>query len=174
MTHFRYSLVFALIIISSLFAGPSSALSCVRPDLLKSVNEAKNSNTVYYIFAGHIIPNNPVEYSVDPSRDVTPKPPKVVAAKFVGRSLAPNRQQDYVLENYPINVEISCISVWCGQLPAPTEEIIAIVEARPNESPVLTIGPCPGSIFPALERSVQSVRECLGADCQNGDKLSPF
>ncbi len=134
---------------AGLWAGlgvtPASALKCVPPDLTRSMEDAKASEKLYYIFVGEL---ELVSKRNLPRTDI-PAGWKAERAKtrFTGYSLAADATRDQRLVDLPMEVETICAAHWCGRLPATGREIIAFVEAPPNGPPRLRISPCPQWVF---------------------------
>jgi hypothetical protein len=157
----------------------ASALSCMRPDLIKTLEEAKASEKIYHIFVGKFKPEltaapgtftntdgNKTPFSHSP--DHYNKQPRVTRARFSGFSLASNPRYDYPLTDYPVNIDTSCAGPWCGSLPGKQQEVIAFVEAQAGQYPVLRVTPCPDKVHPVRpkDNQIKKVRSCLGRTCQ--------
>ncbi len=136
------------------FGGTSaSALSCMAPDLVRTMEDAKASEKLYHIFVGEVTLISKREL---PRTDIPPDwlgPdgdfPKPVRAKmrFDGYSLARSPRADQPLSGFPLDVETRCAAHWCGGLPPQGEMIIAFVEARPEQPPILSLHACPQWVF---------------------------
>ena len=161
----------------------ASALSCARPDLVRTLEEAKASPKIYYVLVGRFIslskptpnpmPNPSSDPTYNPNAEVfpedpfRPKPPMLTKSYFEGVSLAPRRRNDYRLSNFPVDIETSCIGPWCSNAPDSNQELIAFVEARDGQAPILRISPCPSQTFSADREEVQKVRQCLDKRCES-------
>jgi len=146
------------------------ALSCMRPDLVKTLEDAKASPKLYHIFVGRFdapqVKFNPNQFEyqtqIFPPRD----PSRTVRGTFTGYSLSNNPRTDMRLTGYPVQVKVTCAASWCGQVPGRGQKIIAFVEAPPGQAPVFQMGACPYWTFPAEPKQVQKVRQCLDRTCQ--------
>jgi len=148
----------------------ASALSCARPDLVRTLEDAKASPKIYHVLVGRFISrgspkHNPGGY-VSPEEQFKPKPPVITQSLFEGVSLAQTPRQDHQLTRFPVDIETSCIGPWCSSAPQSDQELIAFVEARPGQSPILRISPCPSQAFRADPKQVSKVRQCLDQTCE--------
>lgn len=167
----KRTLTAGLLGLSLLAASQSaSALSCMRPDLGKTMEDAKQSTTIYHVFVGKFhapdyVAPPPMEYR----NQMKPQPPQVTRAWFDGFSLGPNKRSDVPLQNFPVDMEISCSGPWCGGPPSANQTQIAFVEARRNAPPILKIYACPSNVF-YTERGdgkVKKLRQCYDKTCQS-------
>jgi hypothetical protein len=167
-------------VVGALLASETAmALSCARPDLARTMEDAKASDTVYHILVGsftearptHKIPRgyDGVHHNrsgiYDPFK---PKPPQRIKTWFKGYSLTPNPRYDVKLSRFPVVVETSCVGPWCSSVPSSSVRQIAFVEARPGRAPILRVSPCPDKIFPLGERekNVRKLRDCFDRPCK--------
>lgn len=129
----------------------ATALSCMPPDLTRSMENAKASEKLYYIFVGklELVSKRKLPRTDIPAGSNARDFPRAERAKmrFTGYSLAADATRDQRLVDLPMEVETSCAAHWCGGLPATGQKIIAFVEAPPNGPPRLRIGPCPQWVF---------------------------
>lgn len=160
-------------------AQPAFGLSCMAPDLIHTLNEAKASETVYNIFVGRFdappakaapFANNRLPFGLQSQHQ---RPPEIVQSHFTGYALAQSSRDDSPVTRLPVNIEISCAASWCGHAPAPEADVIAFVEAG-EDGHVLRASPCPGLVYPAAEPRIKTLRECLGKDCAPGKGLGMF
>ncbi len=155
-------------LIASMVPTSASALSCLRPDLLRTLEEAKASPKTYHILVGRFVSDAPKFNpggSISPKDQFKPKPPVITQSLFKGISLATSRQQDQVLTRFAVDIETSCVGPWCSSPPQSDQGLIAFVEARSGQSPILRISPCPSQTFRADAEQVRKVRQCLTKDC---------
>jgi len=149
----------------------ASALSCARPDLVHTLEQAKDSPKIYYILVGRFqsLTRGPAFPQMGPSRSpeeqFNPKSPRVMQSYFEGFSIAKNPRYDVPLSRFPVDIEVSCAGPWCSDVPSPDRRLIAFVEARDGQPPVLKISPCPSQTFEANRKQVQKVRQCLDKKC---------
>jgi len=162
-----------------IFSESAFALSCMRPDVLRSLQEAKEGASTYYILVGRFASEgnrhrtNPNGY-VDSEDPFKPKQPVITRSLFEGVSLAKHRRQDQALSRYPIDIETSCVASWCSRVPESGQDLIAFVLERPGQSPLLQISPCPSNSFQADAEKVQKLRQCLDKRCEPEERNGAF
>jgi len=168
--------VFAAMIGTLLLSESAFALSCAAPDLVKTLEDAKASEKLYHILVGNFVsvsprPNNePFGGYVSPEDQFKPKPPKITSAYFEGYSLAQSPRHDVPLARFPVDIETSCAGPWCSDVPSSDRELIAFVQARDGQTPLLKISPCPYWTFEANREQVQKIRQCLDRKCKPGNQ----
>jgi hypothetical protein len=148
----------------------ASALSCARPDLVQTLEDAKASPKIYHVLVGRFLSraDRPQHGGYgSPEDQFTPKPPILTPAVFEGVSLATSPGQDYPLRQFRVDIETSCIGPWCSSPPDSSQELISFVEARDGRPPILRISPCPNSTFQAEAKAVRKLRQCLTRVCQS-------
>jgi len=155
-----------------MLAESAFALSCVRSDLIRTLEKAKASPKIYESNIPNI-PNIPnitghpfIGHNLNERRLI---PPKFIHVRFNGYSLAQRERDDIALTDYPLDIEINCSGHWCGHMPATDRDIIAFVEARDGQSPVLRVGACSSQVFEAKAkgRRVKKLRQCLDKTCES-------
>ena len=58
--------------------------------------------------------------------------------------------------------------MWCGTPPASNQDVIAFVEARDEQVPILRISACPKWLFAGnSETHIQTIRHCLDNNCSD-------
>ena len=158
------------------------ALSCMRPDLIKTLEEAKASEKVYHILVGKFV-SDPSAYKyngglqaglprIDGTREVgvplTNKSPRITQALFEGVSLSNDPRNDEQLSHFPVDIKMSCTSIWCGTPPASDQDVVAFVEARDEQVPILRISACPKWLFAGnSETHIKTIRHCLDNNCSD-------
>jgi len=148
------------------------ALSCARPEVVTTLEDAKTSEKLYHILVGKFITTSPRPKNSSNSEDSSrveqfkPKPPVITRAYFEGYSLAKHRRMDQPLTRFPVDVETSCVGPWCSGVPSSDRDLIAFVEAREGQPPLLKISPCPYWTFNAEPKQVRKVRQCLDKTCE--------
>lgn len=130
-------------------AQSAAALSCMAPDLTRTMEDAKASEKLYHIIVGEFtviskqeIPRTDIPRDWGGPASDFPNPVHA-EMRFDGYSLAPSVYGDQRLSGFTLDVETSCAAHWCGGLPAEGKEVIAFIEVRPNDVPVLRMGACP-------------------------------
>ena len=173
----RLRSIFAAILGAMMLADSAFALSCARPDLVKTLEDAKASEKLYYILVGKFVSpppqtdlpeTNPKANSgyVLPFNPLKPKLPILTQSYFDGVSLAQSSRRDAPLTRFPVDIETSCAGDWCSSPPSSDRDIIAFVEAREGQAPLLKISPCPYWTFSADAERVKKVRQCLDKTCE--------
>lgn len=134
-------------------AQSAAALSCMRPDLTQTMEEAKASEKMYHLIVGEFkliskkeLPRTDVPPNWHGPASDFPNPVRA-EMRFDGVSLSPNARSDHRLTDFRLDVETSCAAHWCGGLPQEGQKMIAFVEARPGDTPILKIGACPQYLF---------------------------
>lgn len=164
-----------LIISSTGVSEPAFALSCMQPDLVKTLEEAKASDKLYYILVGRFKTGPSAKNPPDANGyDFKPRPPKITHSWFDGYSVSNDPRRDSHLIRFPVDIETSCAGPWCSSPPSSEREVIAFVEARENQAPLLKTSPCPTWVFTVRpqETQVQTIRQCLDKTC--APKQSPY
>ena len=167
----RLKFILASAIGALMLSESAFGLSCMRPDLVKTLEEAKDSPKIYHILVGRFqsLSRGPafpdMGPNMPPEAQFESKPPRIMPSLFEGYSLAKNARRDIPLSRFPVDIEVSCMGPWCSDVPPPDRELIAFVEARPGQAPILKISPCPGQTFAADRKQVQKVRQCLDRKC---------
>ena len=154
-------------VLSSVSTQSASALSCMRPDLGQTMENAKASDKMYYVLVGRFSHNAAPQPPIDYENQFQSKPPTITRAYFEGYSLTPNPRTDVPLYGLPVDIETSCAWPWCGSAPPSDRPQIAFVETREGQSAILRIGPCPDMVFAAEPQGGQTdmLRTCFDKTC---------
>jgi len=157
-------------------AESALALSCMRPDLSKTMEEAKASDVTYSILVGTFAtpPTSQMpQENIRPEDQFKPRPPVITPAKFTGYALTSDATTDAPLSEFPVDIETSCIGPWCSSPPSSETDAIVFVEMRENQSPVLKISPCPQWVFPLQSslKQVKMLRSCFDKTCVADEQL---
>lgn len=141
-----------------------SALSCLRPDVVRSFQQVATSDKVYVAFYG--------ELSFDPSafpKNIgVPIPERDnavrIPARFEGHGL--NRDGFVVPLELSVTIEAQCFAAWCGQLQQgrPT---LAFAQ-KLDETYLVEVDPCGSKTFtdPADEDLARVVACLRGEACE--------
>ncbi|MBT0957430.1 hypothetical protein IV417_08530 [Alphaproteobacteria bacterium KMM 3653] len=133
------------------------ALSCLRPDPVRSYENARNSSQAHRIVLGKIT-------LLTPAPAAKGQDPITVKARLKGHELttkgftAPYDQT--------ITLSTSCAGPWCGSLPNDTTGMAVLSEH--SGGPLLSMGPCGGSFFarPSKEALTKVVTCHRGGKCE--------
>jgi len=172
--------VFTAVLGMMMLSESAFALSCARPDIVKTLEDAKASEKLYYVLVGKFTAQPRAKsknkkydgYIIhekirSPLEDqFRPKPPVITRSTFQGFSVGKTYRQDSHLKRFPVDIETSCAGPWCSELPSSDQDIIAFVEARDGQAPLLKISPCPYWTFGAELAQVQKIRQCLDSSCE--------
>lgn len=162
-----------------LMAESASALSCMRPDLMRTMEQAKASDTHYYIFIGTFQRQHPAPLRPKPapgSYEYNHPKPERAMTWFDGRAMGRTARSDARLSRFPVEVQTSCAGPWCGSVPSSGQPVIAFVEIRRGQAPLLTVGPCPEWVFRVnpQEDQVSRLRDCLDKPCKPDPRANPY
>ena len=159
------------VIAATLFlSSQAHALSCMRPDIAKTMETAKTSDDLYYILVGTF-------QSTPPPKTYKPNAPNAplngigehrVEAWFDGRVLSNNPKYDSPVSRMPIDVDVTCGGPWCGSAPRNGTEVIAFVKARPGQAMLLSAGPCPDKVYrlDPKKSHIKKLRSCFDKPCK--------
>ncbi len=164
------------------------ALSCARPDLIQTLEEAKASDKLYHILVGKFVsePSAPHQQGglelgplrSDGTRGVSipkaNKTPKITRSWFEGIAVSKDPSRDGQMTRYPVDIQTRCVSQWCSSPPRSNLEVIAFVEAREGQTPILRMSPCSKWVFSNnVPVQVGNIRQCLDKDCTGLPLRSP-
>ena len=142
--------------LTALSVNQAVALSCLKPDVAEAFKTASASEKSYVILKGKFA-FTPPEATEEP-QDAS------VEASFSGRLLTSTGFTQQVAA--PVQVNLICISAWCGRL-EPDAEYIAFVENQNNEKLIFEVDPCSSFAFfePTIE-DTKRVENCAqGGAC---------
>jgi len=169
---------FACAILTFAFITPNaSALRCMQPDVIKSLDDAKRSDDIYYVLDGtFLVPlSGPVHPDDMSSPDLVPTKETVTnRVIFDGRALTNDPSTDVQLTGFPVDIQISCTGPWCGSLATGDGPHLTFVKVREGDVPVLDVGPCPFWAFKSEPKRIKMIRDCLDEDCQTGEHGKPI
>ena len=137
-----------------LIPSAAMALSCLSPNIGRSLNDAAERGDARMVVAGVLLPpEGPVKRKGFAT--VT------VSYRLVGAQLLPGRQDRHFARN--INLESSCVlDQWCGPLPDEPIEGVFLLQREDGVAPLLRVGPCPGAIFVRYDLDdIDTIRQCL-------------
>ncbi len=157
-----------------MFSNSAFALSCAQPDMSKTLETAKASEDVYHILVGKFVSESvPVHTQStlvdngDGTSTINRPPlrqaPITTRSWFEGSSISPNRHSDVALTRFPVDIETSCIGGrWCTSVPSANRDMIAFIQARDGQPPVLKIKPCSALVFSSnIAEHVETIRQGL-------------
>lgn len=133
----------ALCAAAVLVAGQAAALSCIRPDLARSFNEAAASDKTYVVLFGTFDFNLRDLPQVDWDRQQDVQPDNPIRARFTGDSLSRKGFVPSSIRRVTINAQ--CFGPWCSSIATDTP-YLAFVEKNGNAY-TLAVSPCGGRAF---------------------------
>lgn len=140
-----------------LAAGPALALSCLRPDVARTYNQASEAEQAYVVVSGALrfdetrLPEN--DGTKNDRRNVT------IPARLEGTSLS--RAGFTTPFARDITLEVRCFGPWCGGAQSGVEYLVFLEKHGRNL--VMVADPCGSWAFP--EPSAEQVRQvetCIG------------
>lgn len=170
----NFRVLFSALALTCFMAESASALSCMRPDLGQTMEKAKSSDKLYYILQGSFRSQYTMpQPKPSPNGYQQPQPIRTTMW-FDGRGIGQKPWQDSRLSYFPVDVQTSCAASWCGHLPQEGEQMIAFVEARHGQAPLLRIGACPEWLFrlEPQKGQIKKLRDCFDKPCRiGGDRV---
>lgn len=145
-----------------LSAGPALALSCMRPDPVRSFAEAQASPDRYIVLYGRFDFDPSAMPSLDQPRQEDTVDP--VPATFTGMALGPDGFT--IPYNTGLWLQPTCAGIWCGRM-EPSDHVLAFVRDRGDGSFVLELGPCDTWVHytPSTE-VLDRMRDCLTGEAE--------
>ena len=132
-------------------AAQALSLSCAYPNMAETFNRVAAADEVFLLVHGRLIPPDRLP------REIAGQSMTAVYT-FDGTQIGATR--DATLRR-PVQVETTCLSVWCGALPGKPVSILGYME-RDGGGLSLTLGPCPGEYLEAPKRQdIDVLRACL-------------
>jgi hypothetical protein len=126
-------------------AGPAAALSCLRPEVGRSFEEADAREEIFVVGIGALERTGEDVPDAPPSDDPNRRVGYSFAARFEGM-LATTDGFD-VPGTLDVTVEVSCVSAWCGG-ESLSEDALYFLR-RDGEDYALEARPCGGYVFEA-------------------------
>lgn len=155
-----------LALICTGLAAPAWSLSCIRPDIVRTFEEARDSEAGFWIVRGRIISDGPIAVpQPDASGRYKDNAVASTPVQFVGVGLRPNGEfADFEKD---ITLTVSCIAHWCGSPPLNTE-VFASIEVK-DSGPELQVDACSSRVIPFSEDGEKRLLQCLSDGiCTNG------
>lgn len=147
----------------ALTAGPASALSCLMPDAARLYATARDSDQVFAIVTGRLMPDGPIAVpEVKENGSPNREPQAVTRVRMTGKVLG----QDAFDRAFDreVDVKVTCLSIWCGD-PLTDRDIVAALRLG-GAVPELEIGPCGGNAVEASDAAIQRLLAChRSGDC---------
>lgn len=139
-------------------ATPVWALSCLRPDIVRTYEMARDAEAGFWIVRGQIFADGPIAVPEpdangrykDDARASTP-------VAFAGLGLMTDGMYKSFAQN--ITLTITCLAHWCGSTPLDTDVFVAI-EVK-DTGPELVIDPCGSRVVPYTEEGEERLLACV-------------
>lgn len=160
----RQALAAGLVLV--LLAGPSAALSCLRPDIDRMWTRAATSDDAYTIVIGRFDFDATGMPKPGAATDPEQQNPTYLPARFSGQRLT---AQGFVTPlEMNVSLELRCLGPWCGSL-KPGTKVVAFLRQH-TQGWVVEIGPCGGMVWPEPDADIlRRLTDCQnGADCGRG------
>jgi len=153
-----------IVLILALFfaSGPALALSCMRPDVARSYQNAAQAEDIYVVVRGRLT----FDEGKLPKSDGTAQGPETVTipARFDGKALSKVGFETAFARD--ITLEVVCFGPWCGGAKSGVP-YLAFLEKR-GEDYVMVADPCGSWAFSEpSEEQVNQVESCMaGSGCE--------
>ena len=146
------STVLAAAGIAILAAGPASALSCMKPDIVQSYEYAEEQEEIYFLFKGSISLVEDQSMPTDRG-EMGPGEPAATLLEPVYGSFKGEIFSEGVFVPYEATMEVrlKCVASWCGGYPDEEEALYFVSAAESNLWFTLEMPACGGTRFPVTE-----------------------
>jgi len=168
----RLAPVLGAALLTAMLSPSSGALSCARPDIGERMEKAKASDDIYYVLSGtftRVTPliKKPGKGKPYPDDFRQNRPPEITPVRFNGTGLTQPGQANVALTDFRVDIETRCMGPWCGNVPQSDRPLIAFVQHRPGQTPLLKISPCPNNTYNAdrAGQQMQTLKDCFDAPC---------
>lgn len=145
-------------------SAPAWSLSCMRPDIIRTYEAARDSDAGFWIVQGEIFTDQPIAL---PKPDASGRYKDGTSAStpivFSGLGLLPDGMYKGFAQN--ITLTLTCVAHWCGSAPLDQKVFVAI-EVK-DTGPELLLDPCNSRVVPYTEEANQRLLACVrNGDCQ--------
>lgn len=140
------------------FTPPAWSLSCLRPDIVRTYEMARDAKAGFWIVLGEIVADGPI---------ATPEPDAVgrfkenasasTSVAFAG--LGMTADGSYKGFEQRITLTITCLAHWCGSVQDETH-VFAAIEVK-DTGPELIIDPCSSRVVPFSEDGEERLMACV-------------
>lgn len=163
----RSALTLTCLAASLAMAAPALALSCLRPDVTQSFQNAAEREEVFVMALGELTRTGPDVATPNDIQIGTDLPANYAfPARFTGRGASGGGFLTALTVD--VTVEVSCVSAWCGGVPLDSYALVFL--RRDADGYVFEAGLCdPFSYTNPTEHDLMEVIGCLnGASCGAG------
>lgn len=129
----------ALAFLLALIATPAMSLSCLRPDVVRLYEQARDADASYWLLRGQLVSDTPLATpQAQPDGRYKDNTSASSTARFQGKSLHRDGFRDAA--DTDVTVTVTCIAHWCGGVPL-EEDLIMAIEVT-ETGPELLAPPC--------------------------------
>jgi hypothetical protein len=132
--------------------SPVLALSCLRPDVVRIYEMARDAEEVYYFVKGRIDLTETAR-EPEPNSEI----PALTAGRITGTALTSHGFG--IAIDQEITIEAHCLASWCGSAEGLAGELFAALRAE-DEQLILRIGPCGGDLVQWDKDAERRLLEC--------------
>ncbi len=154
-----------LTLVFVMIASHAAALSCLRPDVASSYQDAHAAEDLYYILRGRL----DFDAALMPNGvEARASPPAAVPAQFDGMTLTARGFTTPFAA--PIILQPSCAGPWCGSL-QPSADILVFAK-QTGAGLEVDVGACPWFVFyNPTDAMEQRIVDCVaGRRCERADR----
>ncbi|MEM8801312.1 MAG: hypothetical protein AAGF55_02135 [Pseudomonadota bacterium] len=128
----------------ALIASPALSLSCLRPDIVRMYEQAREAEAGYWLVRGQLFSNTPLATpQPEPDGRFKDNASADSTAQFQGQGLHRDGFRD--IPDMDITVKITCLAHWCGGVPL-EEDLLMAIEVT-ETGPVLLAPPCSSRVI---------------------------
>ena len=141
----------------ALAATPAVSLSCIRPDIVRMYEQARDSDAGYWLVRGQLVSDTPLATpQPEPDGRFKDNASANSTVQFQGQGL--HRDGFHDISDTDITVTITCLSHWCGSVPL-KEDLFMAIEVT-DAGPVLLAPPCSSRVFFFSEENEARLLRC--------------
>lgn len=146
-------------------ATPAISLSCLRPDIVRMFEQARDAEAGFWLLRGQLTSNTPLaKPQAQPDGRFKDNASASSTARFQGQGLHLDGFRD--VADTDITVTITCLAHWCGGVPL-EEEVFMAVEVT-DTGPVLLAPPCSSRVVRFSEEDEARLLHCVvDGECKN-------
>lgn len=151
------SRVIAMVVGMSMLASPVWSLSCLRPDVVRAFEQARDAEEAFWFLRGTLIFDDALGVP-EPQPDGRYKDDASASTivRFEGHALHLDGFRP--MADRDITVTVRCLAHWCGVV-MPDEKLFMAVELTEN-GPELTLDPCRSRAVPFSEEGEKRLLRC--------------
>lgn len=152
-------------VLVTLVASQAAALSCIRPDAVRTYTTLEADEATYYVLYGTLDfdATKQPQGVVNEERDPAP-----IAARFTGNGLSGTGFDRPFTRD--VTVQPLCAGPWCGN--APVNVASLMFGKVVGDDIIIEASPCGGTIFPEPSKAVRdSMTACMAGACVSAQPL---